>query len=172
LIKNRIFSSLPRVGKQWYLSFDVKPTGTVGSLSNIVHATIGKDSERFGDRIPGVWFRPGKTELSICSAVNEKKNSCWTSKALPLNKFTNVRVRQVWNPKLSVYELIVELDDKVVHKVVNHGAEIFENVLFYASNPWHTPAKAVVRHLVFQNLPNGKSSHIIICYIILNLLRC
>ena len=156
LVKNRIFSQLPRVGKQWYLSFDVKPTGTIRSSSNIVHATIGKDSERFGDRIPAVWFRPGRTELSICSAVNDQKNYCWTSRALPLNKFTNVRIRQVWNPTLHVYEFIVELNDVVVHKVVNNGAESFDNVLLYASNPWNVPAKAVVRHLVFQNLPNGK----------------
>lgn len=159
MIQNRIFSRLPRVGKQWYLSFDLKPTGIVSSWSNILHLTIGKNIERFGDRIPGIWFHPGRTAIHITNAVNGNKNYIWDSKDdLALNTFFNVRVRQTWNQKLNAYELVITLNGEVVHRVVNNAAGDFENVLFYASDPWSKAAKAVIKNLVFQNLPNGKFS--------------
>ena len=83
---------------------------------------------------------------------------------MALNTYVNVRVRQTWNQMIKAYELIIVLDGEVMNRVVNSAADDFENVLFYISDPWYELAKAVVKNLVFQNLPNGKSVLIIIIY--------
>ena len=155
-VKGRVFQYLPRVEQQWYLAFSVKPTGTHSVWSNLLHLTVGGNHDNFGDRIPAVWFNRGKTSLHICSAVNTNKNYCWNSHNLPLNKYTKVEIRQTWNVDQNKCRLIISLDNVVRHVVVNNHKKDFENVVFYASDPWHPAAKGVLKNLVFKNLPHGR----------------
>ena len=37
------------------------------------------------------------------------------------------------------------INGKIVHSVINQNPEIFHDVKFYASNPWTTASKAVIK---------------------------
>ena len=150
------FKVLPQLGKQWYLSFDIIPgKALVDTWANIVHATIGGNIDNYGDRTPGVWFRPKTRRLHICTALGTNRNYCYDHGTLP-NRFTNVQVRQTWSTEENVYKYIITIDGRVVRRVTNTRAQVFKNVTLYASDPWHKAADAFVRNLVFTNLPNGK----------------
>ena len=42
----------------------------------------------------------------------------------------------------------MKLDGKVLHSVVNTKPESFENVMVYASDPWHPTVNGKLRNLV------------------------
>ena len=125
--------------------------------ANIVHATIGGNSQNYGDRIPGVWFPPKTRKLHICTALGTKRNYCHDYGSLPRNQYTNVQIRQTWNTKSKVYQYIITINGKVRRRVTNTRAQVFKNVKLWASDPWHKAADATVRNLAYVNLPNGKN---------------
>lgn len=155
-VKSRVFSYLPKIERQWYLAFSVKPTGTHRDWSNIIHLTAGRNKKSYGDRTPAVWFNKGRTALHICTALNRYRNYCWNSRNLPLNKFTKVEIRQTWDVLRNEYRHIISIDGVVKHTTVNNAKQEFKNVVFYASDPWYAAAKVVLKNLVFKNLPHGK----------------
>ena len=134
----------------WKLFLQINPFGTISGLSNILHATIGKDNQAYGDRTPGIWFHSQSTKLYICSAVNGNKDYCYTSSALPLHKHSLVIVQQIQSGKNHQYYYQIIINGKTVVNVLNEQARVFKDVKYYASDPWYTPAKATIRgfHLV------------------------
>ena len=153
LKKNKLHRKI-HVTKAWRVVFKVKPLGKRNGWGNIIHSSaFGKSNKKYGDRIPGVWFKPNTTRLHICSAVNKKKNHCFTSKKnLPMNKFTRVVIQQV-AMKDGRFKYQITINKIVVHKVINKGPRSYKNVKMYASSPWAKPARAVLKNLKFRNLP-------------------
>ena len=146
-----------KLEQQWYLSFDIKPKGTVNKWGNIFHATTDGNSGQYGFRIPAIWFRPDKLELQFCYSINGngKPHRCFESDdALSTTSFTNVRVSQTWNGTQYVFQIFI--NGVVKFSEVNFSPDIFENVKVYASNPWDPAANADVKNLVFKNIPSGR----------------
>ncbi|XP_066913880.1 uncharacterized protein [Clytia hemisphaerica] len=146
--KKRVIMRRKKLLRGWTLSMSIKPTGTVSGWSNIFHATIGQNVKRYGDRVPGIWFKSKTNQLHICSAVSGKVNHCFDSKALPKNKFTQLMVRQIQKDNNKYYYQIF-INNKRVHSVVNTKPQVFKNVIFYAADPWYNPAKAQLRKVNF-----------------------
>lgn len=129
----------------WGISFNIFPVNLVHGLSNILHATIGRDVGRIGYRIPAIWFRSGTTRLHICSAVSGGQNYCYNSfRDLPLFKQSFVIVQQIKTSRPRWYRYQIIVNGIRVKSVINTKAEIFSNVKYYTSDPWYTPAKAVL----------------------------
>ena len=68
--RNYLYEVIPVLHKQWSLSVEINPSGTVAGWSNIVHVGLGGNVEVYGDRTPGIWFNPGNSSIAIASAVN------------------------------------------------------------------------------------------------------
>lgn len=159
LKKNKLFQLMPKLEQQWYLSFDIKPKGTVSEWGNIVHATTDGKGGQYGFRIPAIWFRPDNLKMLFCYSINGdgKAHRCFEAPdALSTTDFTNVRVSQTWNSTHYVFQISVNGDVKF--SKVNFSPDVFENVKVYASNPWDPAANADVKNLVFKNIPSGRSS--------------
>ena len=143
------------------VSFKIKPINKRKGWSSIIHATAhGRNNHKYGDRIPGVWFISNTNRMHICSAVNGKKNYCFnTKKDLPKNKYSKVVIRQVQRKdgKL-VYQIFV--NGKLVHQKINKAPRSFRNVKPYAADPWHKPARAIIKQLKWRNLPYRSSKYI------------
>ena len=142
---------MPSIGREWHLTFSVKPTGTKNFWSNLIQLT-----EKTGNNIPGVWFNSDSTSLHICSIVNENKKYCWDSHNLPLNKFTKVDILQTCDAP-DTCAFIIGLDNEVKHAVINNHKGGFKNVIFYASNAWNDAAKAILKDVAFTNLKSGET---------------
>ena len=107
-----------------------------------MHATTGGNIAQYGDRTPGIWFHSQTTKLHICSAVNGNKNYCFNSEPLPLNRASTIIVQQIQavenNPQYT-YEIII--NNVKVFSVFNDKPGKFENIKYYASDPWYQAAK-------------------------------
>ena len=138
------FQYLPR---GWRVTFEITPLGTQKGWSNILHSTIGGNDKRYGDRTPGIWFLPGSTKLHICSAVNGKRNFCYDSSPLPLNKMSRVTVIQVQSPKSYKYYYQIYINRKRVVNIHNRKPRVFRNTKFFAADGWYNPANAKINNL-------------------------
>ena len=137
----KIVKDLPR---GWKLSFKLFPFAIVGGYSSVLHATIGRDNGRHGDRIPGIWLHPNK-QLFICSSINGNANVCFFSKTtLPLFNNSTVVVQQIQSPINHQYYFQVDVNGKRVYDTLNEKPMSFNDVKYYASDPWSTPAKAIL----------------------------
>ena len=128
----------------WKVSLEIKPFAIYGGWSNVLHATIGRDVGRHGDRTPGIWFLPGTTRMHICSTVNGNTNYCHNTVPLPKDKQNKIIVQQVQNPNNYQYYYQIFINGKKVHEILNQQTQIFNNVKYYASDPWYYPAKATI----------------------------
>ena len=130
----------------WKVSFEIKPLGIIKRWSNIIHATIGGNFGKHGDRIPGIWFQRSSTKFIVCSALNENSNYCRRiNSPLPLNQYSKVIVQQVQSLPDYQYYYQVYINGKKVLNVVNKNPKVFNNVKYYASDPWYTPGNALIR---------------------------
>ena len=146
--KNHYFTTIRTLPRGWRVWVEIMPLGTQKGWSNILHATIGGNLRRYGDRTPGIWFRPGSTKLHICSPVNGNKNFCFdTRRSLPLNKYTKVAVMQTQVGNSSNYMYRVFINNKLVYKVLNKKAGVFRNVKYFVGDPWHAAANAKIKDL-------------------------
>ena len=84
-------------------------------------------------------------------------NNCFLDETpLPTTYFSNIKIMQTWNVKTLKYVYNVYVNGDLKRSVVNNDPRIYTNVRLYASNPWHPPAGATLRNLVFENIPNGE----------------
>ena len=147
VIRNRIIKQVRVLPRGWRVTLQVRPSGTVYGWSNVLHATIGKNIARYGDRIPGIWFNSGSTRLHICSAVNGNKNYCYNSPSLHRYKFTKITIQQVQKRSYgNHYFYQIYINGKKVVDVLNRRAQIFRNVKCYAGDPWYHAAKANIKN--------------------------
>ena len=145
--KNKRIKWVKSLPRQWKVSIDIKPNGRVNGWSNILQGTIGGSNWRLGDRIPLIHFRSRSTRLHICCAIGKNKNHCFNSKPIPLNKFTKVVIRQFQErEKDGKYVYRINIGGKIVYEIVNTNPKVYKKVSYYASNPWHKPANAVIRN--------------------------
>ena len=135
-------TSISRLSRGWSVYIKITPYGIRKGWSNIMHATIGGNNRNYGDRIPGIWFRPGSTRLHICSAVNGNKNKCYESSPLPLRKEATVVVRQIQSWKDFKYYYQIFINRKRVYSIQNKDTTVFKNVEYFLSDPWYVPANA------------------------------
>lgn len=145
---------LPLFGTVWTVSFDIKIIGTIQNWGSVVHFTTNKNIAEFGSRIPAVWTAPGKTSLTIASAVNNNKNYHIYTDPLPLNKFVNVKIEQTFtiNDK---YMFNIYIDGKLIHSIENKKVQDFRSVKVYKADPWYPAANAVVKNLKYDHLKDG-----------------
>lgn len=136
------------------LSFEIRPLGIVSGWSNIIHATIGNNIGKYGDRTPAVFFLSRTTRLHICSAVNGNVNYCWNSSPLPLLRYSRIRITQQEKGNKLYYMIFI--NKRRMLRIENKRPEFFQNVQVYSADKWYSPSKATIRRYKLVDRPNGK----------------
>ena len=149
--KSKLFQEIPRLEQQWYLSFDIKPNETIAHHGTILHATQGSSSQR----IPSINFFSNTLKLYICMYLNRGTNCFVDDKPLSTSFFNNIKLMQTWDVKRKKYVYRVYVNDELKRMVDNDAPGVFTNVKVYTADPWRTPANAMMKNLVFVNIPNG-----------------
>ena len=129
VVRNNLHQTLPVLHKQYRLSVEIQPSGTVASYGSIVRVGLGGDNGIYGDRTPAIFFRPSSTALDIASAVNGDKNYLapgLLAHALPLNKWTKLEVSQT--RESDGYHYRIAINGLIVHDIINTDARTFTNV--------------------------------------------
>ncbi|MEP0987358.1 LamG domain-containing protein [Ekhidna sp.] len=125
------------------IHFEVKPLETINSWGNILH--FGSNDDQ---RLPAIWFYPGQTRLHYRQATNIGTNTGFDPGfQLAKNKWTTVTITWEVMPSdthIKIYfDGVLKLQEsKKLKPLIDYDTPIF------ASSPWVTPAKALLRQLI------------------------
>ena len=147
--KSRKITTLLRFGKEYSISFEVKPTKFTSKWASVIHFTRGGNAANYGDRSPAVWFRPGVNGFHICSAVNGKKNYCRNpSQRFRTGVWISVTITQFKSGSVYLYQIFI--NNFMVHSTTNKKPQDFKNVKVYVGDPWYNPQQGYIRNLVIR----------------------
>ena len=146
LVLGRSLTTILKLGREFLVSFDVKPNSFAAEWRNVIHFTIGSDIGTYGDRIPGVWFHQnGNGGLHIAAPINGNVNRYFDTKPLALKQWTNVKISQRFEENVYIYS--IKINGEIVFTEKNQQARSFENVKVYASDPWYPVQDGSIKNL-------------------------
>ena len=150
LAKNTLLTTLPALYKEYNVSFEFKATtfNTTEYYHNILHLSIGGKDGTYGDRTPmiSIWHPVVQVSSAVNGAANYYKDF---TPPIIIGKWMKMSVSQIKDVK-GEYNYNIEMDGKVLHTVVNSGAQDFTNVSVYASDPWYEAQNGFIRNLVIR----------------------
>ena len=153
LSKDSLLTTVPKMTKEWKVSFEIKPTDySLSGYSNVLHLTIGGkglgSSAKVGDRTPAIWIHKTRGVM-ISSALNGKPAYTKTIKRLPpAGEWTAIEVSQSLVGSKYMYE--ISIAGKTVNKVENTKPVELSNVKVYAGSPWYTATKGFLQNLEIE----------------------
>ena len=117
----------------------------IGTWQSLFHMTIGDNVGKYGDRIPGVWTHGNPDRIMISYAVNNDPNY---HKYIDIGKDKWISFEVSQRHKRTgeyIYKLL--MNGAEVVKTINERPTNFENVMVYASDPWHASFNGSIRNL-------------------------
>ena len=153
LSKDSLLTTVPKMTKEWKVSFEIKPTDySLSGYSNVLHLTIGGkglgSSAKVGDRTPAIWIHKTRGVM-ISSALNGKPAYTKTIKRLPpAGEWTTIEVSQSLVGSKYMYE--ISIAGKTVNRVENTKPVELSNVKVYAGSPWYTATKGFLQNLEIE----------------------
>merc|ERR1719430_1167536 len=146
LEKNKKLDELPYIGKEFSISFelflDTYPAAEV-PWANILHLTIGGNSENMGDRIPGLWITPGK-ELHVASAISGNSNN-FDNFVIETGKWMKLEINQKVVDGKSMFEVLLDGESK--RSVENTTPQKFDNIKVFAGDDYYPAADGKIKNL-------------------------
>lgn len=122
-------------------SFSLFPTQVSQDWTSIFHHGESKD-----ENSPAIMFIPGTTRLLCLSGTESNSNNGLnTSHDLPLNKWSTVVIRHDTTGYLTV-------TINGIAETVSIGAPLSHHSAVYVGDPWHQPAIANIKNIVFVPL--------------------
>ena len=97
LTKNNLLTTLPSVGLEYYVSFELLVTKhTPGAWRNVIHLTTGDNKGVYGYRVPGIWLSSDH-KLHITSAVNLVDNFIYNyGQPVEENEWIRLEIQQIF----------------------------------------------------------------------------
>ena len=137
------------VPADYIIGFEITPDAdVVASWGSILHLTAtGSNCCNYGDRIPAVWFHPGSHRLHIRDGHGSDGNAgCDPPDELAVGVVTIVRI------EMRPLSVNVYYGDELKCTQSRGDRQVFADVVVYASDPWHTPARASIDRFYLQEL--------------------
>ena len=151
LVKGKLLTSIPVLGKQWRVSFEVFPENFDHTgLASVLHLRTGEHGNKFGRRIPAVLIQRNKRVL-VSTALGKKLifNKRFRSKNGPaLRRWTKIEVGQSLQGEDYIYS--IDLGGRQVFTANNSRPRDFYDVKVYAASPSSPPLSGSIRNLKIE----------------------
>ena len=154
LSKGNLLTTLSALPTEWKVDFMFKPTSvrTTSGYKSILHLTNKeeKNTRSYGGRIPALWISSSGF-LHIESASNNTgtnvqtlPRSSWKASS-QTGRWTQITITQEILSGKSWYRVLIDGVER--YKTENAQDGEFQNVLVYASNPWHSAQPGYIKNL-------------------------
>jgi len=149
LKKNNLLKTLPTIGKQFTVSFDVYINKFGTGWQSILHLTsTGNNCCNWGDRVPAVWISHEK-KFHILAALNGQGNAGYHGTVAKTGEWISVKISQTLINSKFVYE--IKINGQSVYKVENKRAQEFKNVKVFAADNFYNALDGSIRGLSIRN---------------------
>ncbi|XP_065662118.1 uncharacterized protein LOC136084861 [Hydra vulgaris] len=150
LVKGKIIAEIPKLDKEYLISFDFYPNKFVPDYHSVIHFTNGTDISNNDGRTPDIWFNEdGKGALYVTVPMDGYQSNFFNTDPLKLNLWTNIEVSQFLQSAYYLYTIRINGD--VVFSTINSQAQTFENVKVYASDPWYEAQDGFIKNFFIIN---------------------
>ena len=125
LMKRKLLGTIPALGKQWRVSFEVFPENfNHKGLASVLHMMTGEKGNRFGKHIPAVWIHRSKA-IFVSTSLGKKPTFTrrFRSKALALRSWTQIEVSQSGREENHIYA--VKIGGKQVFSTKNTSCLLY-----------------------------------------------
>ena len=147
--RDQQLTTIPKLKKEWRVSFDLKATSFGGGLRQVFHMTIGGRGSKYGDRVPAVWTHPSRG-IFVASAVNWRYSYAKWINALPaVGEWINIEIGQEIEDYKMMY--FINIGGKKMFSIRNSKPEEFENVQVFTSSAWYSSLDGSIRNLLIKN---------------------
>ena len=131
------------------LKLTIEPKGISNELhGNIIQIGIGGNCCRYENRVPGIWFRPGTTKLTVSTGDNSEVNHQTMHNALAINEKHDIEVRVVGSTS-TVY-----LNGVVAIRQTIRARSQLDKVNVYIGSPYTDAANAVISDISLTPFPD------------------
>ena len=134
--------------KTWSISFDLMPTKVVDGDFNIIR--VGKDGGH--SRLPAIYLKNKSTALEVRTEIDGEAYEMKTEE-IAINSWTHIEMIQEETTS-NVFEFIIRINNKEVHRKRNNYPTINDDIKVYASagDYSHIPAAhAKIRNIIHQS---------------------
>merc|ERR1711962_970638 len=151
LKKNGLLTTLPSLGKEWRLTFEIKPTSyTYRSYAQVLQMTIGGKSSAVGDRTPSLWFhRTRGVYIAMALGGKASVGKFFKGKLPSAGEWTRFEIKQEKEGSHYMFSLIV--GDEELWSTQNTKPVDFEDVKVYAASPWYVAQAGSIRDFHVEN---------------------
>ena len=164
-------ATIDRLGKEWRVSFEVKPqSNEYRSYASVLHLTTlpllsGEDGSsscaRSGDRTPAVWLHPSRGVL-VSSALNGTATFSFNIPPkdfnISISQWSKMEVNQIFTGEHYTFSILI--NSTTVFLETNNRPEVFFDVNIFASNPWASPQNGTIKGLIIESKEQGKRARL------------
>ena len=150
LVKGKLLSTIPALGKQWRVSLEVFPENfDFTGLASVLHMVTGERLGRFGKRIPAVWIHRSKAVV-VSTALGKKPifTKRFRSNVPALGNWTQIEVSQ--SRQGEDYKYTIKIGGTQVYSAKNSRPRDFYDVKVYSSSPSSPPLAGSIRNLKIE----------------------
>ena len=139
--------TFPVFPRFYRVSFEFKPTSTgeVEKWRSVLHVTIGRNNQEYGDRNPSVWAGHGSWKILFSSAVNGIPDNNHVTAPVNRGEWSTIVIQQRGEDEKIIYEIF--LNGGLEKSEQNTDARAFYDVKVYVGNPWYEPESGEIRNL-------------------------
>ena len=157
MAKNVLLSTLPTLGREWRLTFEINPKSyTYRSFAQVIQLTIGGKSSAVGDRTPSLWFHRTRG-VYIATTLGKKASvgQFFKGKLPPTGKWTQFEIKQERKGNNFFFSFLI--GDQEIWSVQNTQPREFSEVKVFAGSPWYVAQAGSIRRLQIEQKMQGKS---------------
>ncbi|XP_065681610.1 uncharacterized protein LOC100201799 isoform X1 [Hydra vulgaris] len=158
LVKGKVVAIIPKLAKEFLISFDVYPNNFAKSFQSVIHFIMDGQDSKTG--VPGIWLNEdGKGGLYISALINGNLYSSFITNPIQLAAWTNVEIYQT--SKGSFYQFTIKINGEIIVYDIVKEIENLENVIVYASNPWSVQ-NGSIKSFFIVNGNDSRIEHIVL----------
>ena len=154
LVKGKLLSTIPALGKQWRVSLEVFPENfdrkePSSALASILHMATGERLGRFGKSIPAIWIYRSKGVL-VSTALGKQPvfSKMFRSNIPAPGNWTQIEVSQSLQGEDYIYN--VHIGGEGVFSLKNTRPRDFYDVRVYAGSPLSPALAGSIRNLKIE----------------------
>ena len=155
LKKTGLLTTLPSLGKEWRLTFEINPTSYVyRSYAQVIQMTTGGKSSAVGDRTPSLWFhRTRGVYIAMALGGKASVGKSFRGKLPRAGEWTRFEIKQEQEGSQFMFSLVV--GDEELWSIHNTRPMDFEDVKVYAASPWYFAQAGSIRDLHIEKKNRG-----------------
>ncbi|XP_065662965.1 uncharacterized protein LOC136085572 [Hydra vulgaris] len=157
LVNKKIIAEIPKLEKEYFISFDIYPNNFVFDEVNILYFLADSNNNTFGIS----FHENGDGKLKIYTPIIDDQGFIFfITNPIGIHVWSNIEVCQIM--KDTSYIFTIRINGELVFSKINNQTQNFDNVHVYASFKWLNIYESLIKNLFIINGISNRSLQTIV----------